>query len=663
MTLISEDLAGVLLCAGGAACLGAAVSRRRAPPLLLAFGLLAAGVAEFSAEGDPAPVVAVAITAAGVLGLVLERFERIPRLSWFDAIMGATATGALVSALGGGAALAVALSGVAGAFALSRWQLAPSMVLAAAGLVVLGVTPELAWVAAPLVALAAWRREPRVGEGPEFRWTVLASLIVFATGALTLLALGQFMALSDAAGALAIGTVVAGMTRAAVTVTARLRESMHRALTDDLTGLGNRRQLLDRLDAAIDRGGGLALLLIDLDGFKELNDTLGHHAGDEVLRQIGPRLNDAVREHDTMARLGGDEFALVLWPGDEAGASAAALRVRSALERSFSVERINVHIDASVGIALCPDHALSALGLLQRADVAMYQAKRRRTGHEVYLPARDRHSRERLALVGELHSAIEARELLLHYQPKVHMASGSVRGVEALVRWQHPRRGLLAPRHFLPLAEQSGLSRMLTAYAVDRALDEIGRCRRAGLELTVAVNLGPADLLDLGLPSEIALALERRRFAPDQVTLEVSEDVIMTDPERTFGVLAGLDALGVDLSLDDFGAGRSSLSHLKGLPLSELKIDRSFVLDLPTDHADAAIARSAVELGGRLGLRVVAEGVTSLETCEMLAGWGCDEGQGFYLGTPMPAEELAGWLERRRLPSDGGSAATGGSAT
>jgi diguanylate cyclase (GGDEF)-like protein len=631
MTLISEDLAGVLLCAGGAACLGAAVSRRRAPPLLLAFGLLAAGVAEFSAEGDPAPVVAVAITAAGVLGLVLERFERIPRLSWFDAIMGATATGALVSALGGGAALAVALSGVAGAFALSRWQLAPSMVLAAAGLVVLGVTPELAWVAAPLVALAAWRREPRVGEGPEFRWTVLASLIVFATGALTLLALGQFMALSDAAGALAIGTVVAGMTRAAVTVTARLRESMHRALTDDLTGLGNRRQLLDRLDAAIDRGGGLALLLIDLDGFKELNDTLGHHAGDEVLRQIGPRLNDAVREHDTMARLGGDEFALVLWPGDEAGASAAALRVRSALERSFSVERINVHIDASVGIALCPDHALSALGLLQRADVAMYQAKRRRTGHEVYLPARDRHSRERLALVGELHSAIEARELLLHYQPKVHMASG--------------------------------LSRMLTAYAVDRALDEIGRCRRAGLELTVAVNLGPADLLDLGLPSEIALALERRRFAPDQVTLEVSEDVIMTDPERTFGVLAGLDALGVDLSLDDFGAGRSSLSHLKGLPLSELKIDRSFVLDLPTDHADAAIARSAVELGGRLGLRVVAEGVTSLETCEMLAGWGCDEGQGFYLGTPMPAEELAGWLERRRLPSDGGSAATGGSAT
>jgi EAL domain-containing protein (putative c-di-GMP-specific phosphodiesterase class I) len=312
------------------------------------------------------------------------------------------------------------------------------------------------------------------------------------------------------------------------------------------------------------------------------------------------------------------------------------------------VERIDVHIDASVGIALFPVHASSAIGLLQLADVAMYEAKRRRTGHEVYLRGRDRHSRERLALIGELHGAIEAQELLLHYQPKVHLITGSMRGVEALVRWQHPRRGLLVPRHFLPLAEQSGLSRLLTAYVVDRALEEIGRCHEAGVDITVAVNLGPVDLLDLGLPTEIAMALERRRFPPDHLTLEVSEDVIMTDPERTFGVLDGLRGLGVDVALDDFGAGRSSLSHLKGLPLNELKIDRSFVLDMPVQSGNAAIVRSAVELGRRLGLRVVAEGVTSRESCEFLAGWGCDEGQGFYLGTPMPAVELADWIAAGR---------------
>jgi diguanylate cyclase (GGDEF)-like protein len=651
MTLVLEDLAGGLLAAGGAACLAAGMRGRRAPPLLIGCGLIAAAVGEFSAGDGPWSLVAIAATATGLVGLLLERFERISWLSWLDAIMGATATGALVAALGGTAEMAVGLSGLAGAFALSRWHLSPRIVLAAAGVGVLGLGSEVAWLAAPLLTLAAWRREERVGEGPEFRWTVLAALIAFATTALTLLALGQFTKLSDVAGALAIVTVVAGMARAAVTVTDRLRESTYRALTDDLTGLSNRRDLLERLDAAIARGPALSLLLIDLDGFKELNDTLGHQAGDEVLRQIGPRLGHAVREHDTLARLGGDEFALVLSPGDEAGASAAALRIRAALERSFSLERMHVHVDASVGIALCPEHATSAMGLLQRADVAMYEAKRRRTGHEVYLPGRDRHSRERLALVGQLRAAIQAGELLLHYQPKVHMATGSVRGVEALVRWQHPERGMLTPRHFLPLAEQAGLSRTLTAYVLDRALDEIGRCQRAGLALDVAVNLGPSDLLDLGLPTEIAMALERRDFSPEMLTLEVSEDVIMTDPERTLGVLDDLRALGVDLALDDFGTGRSSLSHLKGLPLDELKIDRSFVLSMPADGDNAAIVRSAVELGRRLGLRVVAEGITSLETWDVLASWGCDEAQGFYLAEPMPGPHLAGWVARRGWPT------------
>ena len=473
---------------------------------------------------------------------------------------------------------------------------------------------------------------------------MLAALIVFAVTALALLAVGQFTDLSDAAGALAIVTFIAGIARAALTVTERLRESQRLALTDDLTGLGNRRFLIERLDAAIARGDSFALLLIDLDGFKELNDTLGHHAGDDVLRQIGPRLARSVRGYDALARLGGDEFALVLEPGEEEPATAAGNRVRSALDRSFEVESISVHVDASVGIALFPAHAGTSNGLLRRADVAMYEAKRRRTGAEVYLRERDRHSRERLELIGELHAAIEAGQLHLQYQPKVHLESGAVHGVEALVRWSHPSRGLLSPGHFLPLVEQSGLSRALTAFVLDRALEEVGR---SCPDLGIAVNLGPADLLDLALPGEVAAALRRHDVAPARLTLEVSEDMVMTDLARTVGVLGELRTIGVRIALDDFGAGRSSLSHLKGLPLGELKIDRSFVQGMSEDPECSAIVRAAVELGQRLGLRVVAEGVTTSETWETLSEWRCDEGQGHLLGRPMPLGELQAWLRGR----------------
>ena len=352
--------------------------------------------------------------------------------------MGAASAAAVTAAVGGTTELALALGGVAAGMALSRWQPSPGMLLIGAGAIALGAGEDVAPAAAPLLAAAAWRPEPRVGPGPDFRWTVLGALIAFASAALTLLALGQFTMLSDTAGALAIVTVLAGMARAGITVTARLRESNRRALTDDLTGLGNRRHLIERLQAAIDRGGELALLLIDLDGFKELNDTLGHHAGDEVLRQIGPRLGNAVREHDTLARLGGDEFALVLAPGDEVAASTAGLRLRSALERSFDVEDIVVHIDASVGIALCPDHAADPIGLLQRR-------RRRHVRGEAHaqrprgLPRRARPSQPRAARAyRRAAAAIDAGQLLLHYQPKADLPGGAVRGVEALVRWNHP---------------------------------------------------------------------------------------------------------------------------------------------------------------------------------------------------------------------------------
>ena len=284
------------------------------------------------------------------------------------------------------------------------------------------------------------------------------------------------------------------------------------------------------------------------------------------------------------------------------------------------------------------------MGLLQRADVAMYQAKRMRTGHEVYLAGRDRHSRQRLALVGELGAALEAGELVLHYQPQAELRTGRVRGVEALVRWEHPERGLLGPGHFLPLVEQSGLTRALTAFVLDRALDEIGRLRRRGHELSVAVNLGPADLLDLGLPSEVERLLDHHRFAPDALEIEVSEDIVMADVERTVDVLVGLRAIGVRTALDDFGAGRAGLAHLKELHVDVLKIDRSFVMRVARDERDAAIVHSLMDLGRRLGVRVIAEGVDSAETCELLGLWGCDEIQGHFLARPMPVVELERWL-------------------
>jgi diguanylate cyclase len=641
------DVAGAVLVAGSLACLAAGllVAGGRPARLVLAAALGLAAVRYLT--GSPLPLrLAVFAATLGLVLAVLWRFGRLPWLSWLDAAMGGTSGAALVAALEGGAELALAVGGVLAGMALSRWQPSPSMLLIGAGVLALGGGEEVGAAAALLLAAAAWRSERRVGSGPDFRWTVLAALIAFATTALTLLALGQFTMLSDVAGALAIVTVFAGMARAGVTVTERLRESDRRASTDDLTGLGNRRYLLERLREAIERGGELALLLIDLDGFKELNDTLGHHAGDEVLRQIGPRLGTAVRDHDTLARLGGDEFALVLAPGDEATASTAGLRLRSALERSFRVEDIVVHVDASVGIALFPDHAADPLGLLQRADVAMYEAKRMRTGHEVYLPARDRHSRERLALVGQLPAAIDAGQLVLHYQPKAELSTGAVRAVEALVRWQHPRRGLLAPGHFLPLAEQSGLTHALTAFVLERAMSEIGALPEHP-DLAVAVNLGPADLLDLELPSEVSRALERCGFPAERLALEVSEEVIVADPERTLDVLQRLRALGVSLALDDFGAGQSSLSHLKSLRLDELKIDRSFVLEMTADSTDLAIVRSTVELAHRLHLRVVAEGVATREAWDLLIECGCDEAQGDLLAQPMPAPGLGVWLTRR----------------
>ena len=659
--MVLDSLAGAVLLAGALACLGAAVrgDRGRAASVAFAAALAVAGARDlFAPDGaEWASVAACALAIAGIVALVTARTARPTRLSWLDAAMGASSTGALAVTLGAAPSVAAAPRGVRGGVAQSRWRLSPALVCAALGLALLGVSgPVTALAAVPLVA-AALRREPPAGPGPEFSPVVLVAILLFASTSLTLLTVGQFVSLPPTAAALAIVTVLAGMARAGLTIVERLRESHQQAITDDLTGLGNRRHLFDRLHGAIEAAGAddsaIALLLVDLDGFKELNDTLGHPAGDEVLRQIGPRLRGLLRDTDTLARLGGDEFAVVLHPGDEAAASVAGLRLRAALEEPFVVDGIRVHIDASVGIALFPQHARDGQGLLQRADVAMYEAKRARTGHEVYLPARDRHSRDRLALTGELRDAIDVGQLVLHYQAKAELSTGQVKGVEALVRWAHPRRGLLAPAEFLPIAEQSGLTRSLTAFVIDRALEEMSQLHSDGFDLSVAVNLGPADLLDLSLPSEIERRLSRRRFPRDRLQLEVSEDVVMAAPDRTLEVLTALRDIGIPTALDDFGAGHTSFGHLKQLGVDELKIDRSFVMRLLEDEQDAAIVHSTVDLGRRLGLRVVAEGVESHEAWAQLAAWVCDEAQGFYLGSPMPSDDLAAWLgQLSRAPAD-----------
>jgi diguanylate cyclase (GGDEF)-like protein len=423
------------------------------------------------------------------------------------------------------------------------------------------------------------------------------------------------------------------------------RRLRNQALHDALTGLPNRSLLHRRAERAL-RGDGLcALLLIDLDRFKEVNDTLGHDHGDELLIVVAGRLRAALRRGDTLARLGGDEFAVLLPDVPHRGAVAElAARLQDELRRPFALRGVAVELAASIGIALAPDHGTDVGTLVRRADVAMYEAKRGRTGVETYSAERDPYSPDRLALLPELRRAISGDELVLHYQPKVALDSGAVIGVEALVRWQHPERGLLAPAEFVPLAERTGAVADLTRWVVDAALAQCRAWRDAGIDLPVAVNLAAANIVDVALPDAVGELLVRHGLPGDRLECEISEHTVMADPVRAGEVLGRLRALGVRLSLDDFGTGHSSLAHLKRLPLDEVKIDRSFVAGMTEDENDAVIVRSTIDLAGNLGLAVVAEGVESDAIMRELAALRCDVAQGFHVSRPLPAERLADWL-------------------
>jgi diguanylate cyclase (GGDEF)-like protein len=430
-------------------------------------------------------------------------------------------------------------------------------------------------------------------------------------------------------------------------VAAASRRLRHQALHDALTGLPNRTLLYRRAERAL-RGELGAMLLIDLDRFKEVNDTLGHDYGDELLVEVAGRLARAVRRGDTLARLGGDEFAVLLDGLPHRGAVAElAGRLQDALREPFALRGVAIELEASIGVALYPEHGTALGTLLQRADVAMYEAKRGRHGVATYAADRDPYSADRLGLLAELRHAIEHDELVLHYQPKVALRTGAVTGVEALVRWQHPTRGLLGPDQFVPLAERTGAVVDLTRWVVGRALAQQRAWREDGIDMPVAVNLAAANIVDMTLPDSIAELLERHDVAGDRLECEISEHTVMADPLRGAEVLDRLRALGVRLSLDDFGTGHSSLAYLKRLPLDEVKIDRSFVSGMVEDENDAVIVRSTIDLARNLGLSVVAEGVESAEVMYALAGLSCDTAQGFHISRPVPADQLNAWLADR----------------
>jgi diguanylate cyclase (GGDEF)-like protein len=390
-----------------------------------------------------------------------------------------------------------------------------------------------------------------------------------------------------------------------------------------------------------------ALLLLDMDKFKEVNDSLGHHVGDRLLADVAVRLSDQLRDGDLIARLGGDEFAVLLVGEGRREAESVARKLREALVKPFRLGEILLTTDVSVGIALAPEHGDQVSTLLRRADIAMYAAKGARAGHRLYQESDDIDGHRRLQVLQDLHVALEQDQLLLHYQPKVDLATGEVRGVEALVRWDHPSQGLLYPDAFVEFAEESGLMRPLTEVVLGIALDQAATWHRAGTRLTVAVNLSASSLVENDLPERIAALMRDRGLPASALQLEITEETLMADRDRARVILQRLRDAGVKISVDDFGTGYSSLSYLRELPIDELKLDRSFVFPMADDARAAALVVSTISLVHSLGLRMVAEGVEDPIALTELTQHGCDEAQGYFISRPLPAVELDAWLGAR----------------
>jgi len=425
----------------------------------------------------------------------------------------------------------------------------------------------------------------------------------------------------------------------------RAGKAEHLASHDSLTELPNRRGFRQQVEDALACGtlGTGGLLLVDLNRFKEINDTLGHHHGDEVLRQLGPRMRSAFRQEDLVARLGGDEFAVFMPDADTGAVRRAVDKLQLALHAPMEVDGVSLELDASVGLAWYPAHGADVDTLLQRADVAMYRAKAHQRQLVIYSPEDDSHSPARLALVGDLRRAIADGQLVLHYQPQIELAQGAAVAVEGLVRWDHPERGLLAPFEFIEAAEHTGLIKDLTFRVIECGLKDLRRWQDAGREVSLSLNVSVRSLLDRNFPAEVERLLVLHKVRGSCLTLEITESSLMVDPDVAKRAMQDLSEVGVAFAIDDFGTGYSSLAYLTGLPVRELKIDKSFVLAMNADPRNRIVVRSTIELAHNLGLHTVAEGIENGGTLDGLRELGCELGQGYHISHPLPRQDLERW--------------------
>ncbi|MFH1217195.1 MAG: EAL domain-containing protein [Pseudomonadota bacterium] len=428
---------------------------------------------------------------------------------------------------------------------------------------------------------------------------------------------------------------------------------MHDATHDHLTDLPNRVLLRDRLEQAIHSAmrdkEKIALFILDLDRFKEINDTLGHYSGDRLLKQVALRLRGTMRQSDTLARLGGDEFAILL-PTIKASGDVDIVRrkIQSVFKTPFVLEGLKLEVQAGIGAAIYPDHGRDMDSIMQKADMAMYAAKQDDKRFMLYSADLDKHSPHRLTLMGELRQGIENNELLLHYQPKINTLTNTVSEVEVLVRWQHPQHGFMPPDDFIPMAERTGLIKPLSMWVLRNAVNQAVAWQDSGLHLGIAINLSPSTLLDTELPDIITGVIASSSIRAEMITLEVTEGSIIKDPTRAMEILNRLADMGIHISIDDFGTGYSSLAYLKKMPASEVKIDKSFVMDMLHNENDAAIVKATIDLAHNLGMQVVAEGVENRETADRLKALGCDLLQGYYFSKPIASSALAEWIKAYR---------------
>ena len=636
---------------------------------------------------------------AAVLRLLRARQSRINTPTWLDGLIASACAAAFASVMfltgfgaPGGSVWSVlvslaypiadiVLAGVLfGAWALSGWRTERVWILLLAGMGINttangihmfetttgtylpgGWTDALWSVALAVIVAAAWQSPQRASDrrpGRALVGVALPAVLACASMALLLYGSWRYEGLPRTSSLLAAAAIAAAIVRMLLTVRAveSLTDARRQARTDDLTELPNRRLFLEALDRNLHRRGlpaPMAVAIIDLDRFKEINDSFGHHLGDRLLQMVAARLDEAVRTNGVLARLGGDEFGVMLPTADTDHAVKIAAELLAALRHPFDLEQITLHVDASIGVAIYPEHGTDRSTLLRHADSAMYTAKNDHSGIAVSTgSADDDTGRRRLTTLEELRAGLDRGELIIHYQPQMHLGSGNMLGVEALVRWNHPSRGLVYPDGFLPLAENAGLMGRLTMVVLEMALVQCRAWRADGLDLSIAVNLSASNLQDPALPDHVAASLARHGVPPAALHLEVTEQVLMRDAARATDVLVGLRAMGIRLAVDDYGTGYSSLAYLHALPVDDLKLDRAFVAHCDTDPRSAAIVKSTVELAHNLDMRMIAEGVENENVLDRLRLWDCDLAQGYHISRPQPPELLTAWLLERQSPAE-----------